>query len=279
MAQQASDITPEANTYALGHSAAVLSSHTSRTASNCAFYLVPHLTTTSTIRDVGCGPGTITCDLAAIATSGKVIGLDTSSSVTDTARETASSRQLTNVSFQVGNVHSLPFEDDSFDVVHAHMTFVHLPNPEHAFAEVRRVCKPGGVVAIRECDWDSLTIYPETAPLRKWRDATADVLAADGAEANAGRMLRTWATAVGFDRKKVEVGATAITYATEELAKWWGEMHAQRLKDEGGISLKMVQKGVATEEEIEEMAGAWLNWSKDELALWALMTVHVLCWK
>src|SRR5690348_13442980 len=53
-------------TYTHGHHESVLRSHRWRTAENSAAYLLPHLSSGATVLDIGCGPGTITADLAAL---------------------------------------------------------------------------------------------------------------------------------------------------------------------------------------------------------------------
>ena len=40
--------------------------------------------------------------------------------------------ELTNISFQIGSIYELPFDDDSFDLVHAHQVIIHLQNPIEA---------------------------------------------------------------------------------------------------------------------------------------------------
>jgi len=279
MAQHTENAAAKAGSYTLGHSSAVLSSHMSRTASNSASYLIEHVKPDSKILDVGCGPGTITCDFAAIASSGNVIGLDFSADVISKAQEAASSGKLSNLTFQTGDAQELPFGDGSFDIVHAHMTLLHLPKPQQALKEMRRVCKPGGIVAIRECDWDTQLIYPDSEPLRKWRHVQREVPRSQGADPNAGRLLSTWATAAGYDRAKIEVSTSTMCYAQEDQRKWWGEMHASRLLDKGGNRNKMIDQGFATETELDEMVEAWRTWSRDEHGIFALLTVQILCWK
>ena len=75
--------------YTHGHADSVLRSHRWRTAENSAGYLLPRLHEDARILDVGCGPGTITVDLARIATAGSVVGLDRSEDVIAEARATA----------------------------------------------------------------------------------------------------------------------------------------------------------------------------------------------
>ena len=58
------DVTTPADTYTHGHHASVLRSHRWRTAENSAGYLLPRLQAGQRLLDLGCGPGTITIDLA-----------------------------------------------------------------------------------------------------------------------------------------------------------------------------------------------------------------------
>ena len=74
------------DTYTHGHQDAVLRSHRWRTAQNSAAYLLPYLAPGQRLLDVGCGPGTLTVDLARIVTPGRVVGVDLAAQVLDEAR-------------------------------------------------------------------------------------------------------------------------------------------------------------------------------------------------
>ena len=63
--------------YTHGHHESVLRSHRWRTAENSAGYLLPRLKSGDRLLDVGCGPGTITADLATHITPGRVTALET----------------------------------------------------------------------------------------------------------------------------------------------------------------------------------------------------------
>ena len=111
--------------YTHGHHESVLRSHRWRTADNSADYLVPHLRPGQALLDVGCGPGTITVDLADRVSPGSVVGVDASIGVLEGAVLSVAGDRSP-VGFAAADVFSLPFPDDTFDVVHAHQVLQHL---------------------------------------------------------------------------------------------------------------------------------------------------------
>src|SRR5215467_8483606 len=103
------------NKYTHGHHESVLRGHQRRTAENSAAYLLPYLRPGSSVLDIGCGPGTVTADLAARVAPGPVMAVDRSTEVLGVALAEAQRRNLCNVAFATADVHKLEFPDDSFD--------------------------------------------------------------------------------------------------------------------------------------------------------------------
>ena len=101
----------EQATYSHGHHKSVVDDHARRTAQDSASFLLPHIKPNHSILDVGCGPGTITADLAALVPQGKVVGGDAVESVLKQASEYAASRGLTNVTFEKIDANDLQFPD------------------------------------------------------------------------------------------------------------------------------------------------------------------------
>ena len=100
-----------------------------------------------TILDVGCGGGRTVSKLAAIATQGKVYGIDYSDeSVAATKRTNAQWIDLGRVEIRHGSVSQLPFPDGMFDIVTAVETHFWWPNLPGDMREVFRVLKPGGTL-------------------------------------------------------------------------------------------------------------------------------------
>ena len=110
-----------------------------------------------TVLDIACGPGLITCVIAQVARH--VTGIDITPAMIEQARARQQSKGLTNVEWQVGDVLPLPFAAASFSVVFTRYSFHHFLDPKAVLAEMVRVCKPGGKVAVV----DVFTTTPEQA--------------------------------------------------------------------------------------------------------------------
>ena len=260
-------------TYLHGHHDSVLRSHRWRTAENSAGYLLPHLLADAHVLDVGCGPGTITVDLAALVPDGDVTGIDAAPDVLALARAEADRRVQGNVRFQAGDVYHLDFADGTFDVVHAHQVLQHLSDPVGALAEMRRVCRPGGLIAARDGDYAGMFWHPGDPELTEWQDLYHRVARALGGEPDAGRWMLAWAHAAGFT--EVEASASAWCYAGPDR-DWWGASWAERLT-ESPFGDRAVEHGLATRPDLERLARAWRRWAASEDAWFLIPHGEILC--
>lgn len=240
--------------YTHGHQPSVLRSHTWRTIENSAAYLAPSLRPGLDVLDVGCGPGTITAEFAHRVAPGRVVGLDRASDVV----ELAADHRSENLSFAVGDVYGLDFDDDTFDLVHAHQLLQHLSDPVAALREMRRVCRPDGVVAVRDADYDAFTWAPADARLDRWLSMYRAVARSNGAEPDAGRHLKRWALEAGFSA--VDASASVWCFTDDDDRAWWGESWADRVVD-SDLAAQAIERGVSTRSELEAMAAALREWS------------------
>lgn len=245
------------DSYTHGHQPSVLRSHQWRTAENSAGYLLPHLTDSMTVLDVGCGPGTISCDLA--ARTAHVIGIEPKQPILDTAATNAAERGVDNVEFRLGSVYELDFADDTFDIVHAHQVLQHLENPVAALQEMIRVTTPGGVVAVRDADYAAMSWHPEPPELDRWRDIYDAVARRNGGEPNAGRHLLSWALAAGCEREAITASIDTWLFCDDADRTWWGDMWAERTV-ESDFGAQARDHGDSTLEEQEALAAAWRTW-------------------
>ncbi|WP_299538290.1 class I SAM-dependent methyltransferase [uncultured Streptomyces sp.] len=260
--------------YTHGHHESVLRSHTWRTAENSAGYLLDELRPGLSVLDVGCGPGTITADLAARVAPGVVTAVETHREILDRAAAAAAERGLTNLAFAVADVHELDFPDDSFDVVHAHQVLQHLGDPVRALREMRRVCRPGGVVAVRDSDFAAMTWYPEVPGMEGWLDLYRRVARGNGGEPDAGRRLLSWAREAGFT--DVTPGASTWCYATPDTRQWWSGLWAERTTASSYAGIA-VGGGHATTGQLEAIADAWRDWGRQEDGWFMVPHGEILC--
>ncbi|MEU8349344.1 MULTISPECIES: class I SAM-dependent methyltransferase [unclassified Streptomyces] len=264
---------PEA-VYTHGHHESVLRSHTWRTAANSAAYLLGELRPGLSVLDVGCGPGTITADLAEAVAPGPVTAVDAAPEILEHARSVADERGLATVGFAVADVHALDFPDDSFDVVHAHQVLQHVADPVAALREMRRVCRPGGVVAARDSDYAAMAWYPEVPALDDWLALYRRVARANGGEPDAGRRMLAWARRAGFT--DITASASVWCHATGEERAWWSGLWADRTVASSYAGLA-VGGGHATAEELERIAGGWREWGASPDAWFSVPHGEILC--
>ncbi|MET4002311.1 ubiquinone/menaquinone biosynthesis C-methylase UbiE [Arthrobacter sp. UYCu511] len=259
-AQPSRDQQPEPanqDVYTHGHHASVLRSHMARTAENSAAYLIPHLTHGLSVLDVGSGPGTITADFARLVAPGQAVGIDRSPEVVAAATALAREQHLSNLSFEMGDVYKLNFPNDSFDVVHAHQVLQHLSDPVAALKEMRRVAKPGGIVAVRDADFHGMFWYPQLPEMEQWMSLYQQVARHNQAEPNAGRRLLHWVQAAGFT--DITPSSTTWLYATAEERTWLAGVWADRVTG-STFAEQAIAYGLADTATLQHISAAWRSW-------------------
>ncbi|RDL37847.1 UbiE methyltransferase [Venustampulla echinocandica] len=227
------------------------------------------------ILDVGCGPGSITIGLARLVPEGDVIGLDYTSTQFPEARVLAAEQSISNVHFQQGDIHKLPFEDGTFDFVTGHQILQHIQDPVQGLKEMRRVTKPGGFVAVRE--GASMTWYPPSPGMSQWQETTAKVGSAMGANLNAGNKLHVWAREAGFKNEGVKCSAGTWCFRTKDERDYIGGSMADRVLPGTKWGDIAVQKEICTKEDLEAMSRMWREWVDDEDGWFAILHGEIVC--
>ena len=247
------------NVYTHGHHKAVVGQHAARTAENSAAFLLPHLTKGARVLDVGCGPGSITVGLARhVGPTGSVTAIDVVDGIVQQAAAAVRAAGLENASCEVCSVNALPYAPGSFDVVYAHQTLQHLSDPVGALVEMRRVVRPGGLIAVRDADYSSMLGHPASPAIDEWRAIYREVCMRNGAEPDAGRQLVAWLLAAGLPLDAIEYGASVVVYAPRQ-EPWrgnWGTAWAERTRH-SDFGKQALAYGVATAAQLERVACAW----------------------
>ena len=169
-----------------------------RSAASHAFYLLPHLRTGMKLLDFGCGPGNISVGLADRIAPGEFHGIDMEESQVELARSSAQDGSHDNMTFHVGNVYELPFDDNTFDVAHCHAVLMHVPDTQAALAEVKRVLKPGGILSSREAIIASSFLAPQPPEITNAWGVFSRLLQGNGGHPDFGKEMKVAMLEAGF---------------------------------------------------------------------------------
>jgi len=159
-------------------------------------------------------------------------------------------------------------------VVHAHQVLQHVSDPLRALREMRRVCRPGGIVAARDSDYSAFTWFPAVPALDEWLVLYRRAARANGGEPDAGRRLLSWARAAGF----TDITPTASTwcFATPADRQWWGGRWTRRIR-ESDLARQLLSAGIATAADLDRIADGWLEWAAAEDGWLAIPHGEILC--
>jgi ubiquinone/menaquinone biosynthesis C-methylase UbiE len=259
-----------AETYTHGHHASVVGQHQRRTAEEAAAFLLPRLNTGDRVLDFGCGPGTITTGLARAVAPGSVVGLDIVHAVLALARDHVAEQQSVNTLLTQGSVYELPFADATFAAAYAHQVLQHLADPVLALREARRVVRPGGLVAVRDADYATMVWWPREPRMERWLELYHAVATRNGGEADAGRRIPSWLREAGFE--EVETTTETWHFDDRDSILQWGDSWAERLT-RSALAQQAVDYGLATVEELAEIAVGWRDWARQPDAFFTF--IHV----
>lgn len=264
-------------TYIHGHGHA-RANHATRTATDSAAFLLPHLTKDTRLLDVGCGPGTITRGLADRivelgGSPGQVAGVD---------RTIDAPSSPSDPRFLRGDIYALPVPDDTMDVVFVSQTLHHLPDPVAAIRECARVLRPGGLFAIREVDYGAMTWFPPNPGITRWRALFTVVADLQGMQPNAGRHLPTWMERAEWS--DYDVSASMWSYGTPSERQrfadsWIARTQEDHYRRHAARALGDQPDGAAVREAIDQITMGWTQWRDTPGALFLMPHVEILARK
>jgi hypothetical protein len=139
---------------------------------------------------------------------------------------------------------------------------------------MRRVVKPGGMVAVRDSDYATFTWHPGSEQHQQWLRLYQETARANGGEPDAGRRLQSWARRAGFAR--VDASASAWCFATPDERAWWGGLWADRITM-SAIAGQARREGRASAEALASMADAWRAWAAADDGWFAVLHGEIIC--
>jgi ubiquinone/menaquinone biosynthesis C-methylase UbiE len=197
----------------------------------------------SVVLDVGCGIGNAATRIASrVGNTGKVYGVDNSEAIIEEARRRVGGLDLP-LHFQVGDAHSLTFQDSYFDICRAERVLLYLENPAKAISEMARVTRSGGHVIVFDFDYNAFFIDSDFAPMTRHIEA---LLSGDPRNPLIGRELphlmrraklkidaieaMTLASNVAVSKRiyaaALSKGIEASLFTSADVESWWREQEA-----------------------------------------------------
>ena len=275
---QSSDPTsiPATNeTYTLGYSTGVTQVLQERTLATCASFFLPHLRPGMTVLDCGCGPGSLTIEIAARVAPGQVVGIDIDPGQCVQAQARAAAHGITNVRFEPADVYALPYPDATFDAVFSHALVTHLGEPMRAFAESRRVLKPGGVMAVSANDYDAFVVSPAGSVMERTLSLYARVMTYNGGNRLLARHLRGALLEAGFARAEGHGGTDP--FGTPERVRGFAAGWAEITRGSSFVET-VVSQGWADRAEMAALPDDLLLWGERPDAYMSMMKCGALGW-
>jgi SAM-dependent methyltransferase len=255
------------SSYTIGHKEGALAYMRFRTAERCCAFFRQHVQVRSRILDCGCGPGSVTLGLAQWAPDGETVGIDFGEEQLEGARANAHELGVKNIAFRQASIFDLPFDDASFDIVFSQAVLCHIPDHAEALHEMKRVLRPGGLVAIRDVINRSVTLWPDDPLLGEVERLVRLGEQRSGGNPDVGRELGTLLDATGFVDVFLTLGIEQPEHP-EERATFFELMAA--LFESGDLGTLAVQEGWITAERLAQMAARLRGLANQPGAIWAL---------
>ena len=250
--------------------------YVNRTADQQAAFVLPYLHPGMNLLDVGCGPGTITVGLAHVVAPGHVTGIDHDEEHIEAARALAAKREVTNVTFQIGDTLSLPFEDGTFDAAFENNVFIHLAQDAvQAAGEVYRVLKPHGFFAARDADAEAVVWGHLSDPLKQLDKLMIAWQQHRGSDITLGKRLPTILREAGFTNTFKSVSAD--TKGTPASVHSHAETTMSLLN--GPLGRDSIDNRWVDRPTLERLKDSILEWAEHPDAFFANVHVEVIGWK
>ena len=223
-----------------------------------ASFLLPYLRPGISLLDCGCGPGSITLDLAELVSPGEVIGIDIEPIQIERANSLREESNLGNIRFEVGDVTDLQFAAESFDVVFAHGVIEYLEEPVQVFKGIRDVLRDDGILGIRHGDWGGFLFAPENSEASKFFDLFVQLMKTNGGDPFFGRNQLSYLRQAGFSEIKVSASYdcwTSSPSAAHQVALY---MASYCISDE--FAQPIIDLGLSDRPTLERISKELRNW-------------------
>jgi len=248
-----------------------------RHASTHAAFFTDHLESGMSILDCGCGPGSITLDLARLVSPGQAIGIDIESAHIERARALQRTRKIRNVEFRVGDLNRLQFNDNTFDAVFAHGVIEYFRDPVKAFCEIRRVLKANGVFGSRHGDWGGFLLATKNPYAKKAFSVFIRLMKKNGGDPYFGRNQVSSLRKAGFSRTISSASYDCWTPTLATARKVGQLMKAYFKSDE--FVVPVLRYNLTDITTLEKIGSSFDDWGEDPDIFAAEAWGEAVAWK
>jgi len=199
--------------------------------------------------DLGCGPRGV-LDLLAdrVSPGGRVVGLDADPAHTAMAAGFVSDHGLSGVQIVTADASRTGLRSGSLDLIHARTLLVNVPEPAIVVAEMARLAKPGGWVAVMEPDTEHVLCYPPHPAYDRICEIFPVAFSRNGADPTIGRRVSELFRQAGL----ADVGVESRT----QMYPPGNSRRTIRLDLVRSMRPQIVQLGLADEKELDELDAA-----------------------
>ncbi len=173
----------------------------------------------SRVLEAGCGVGAQTVILARSSPEAHITSIDISLDSIQRARRLIEENGISNVTFQVADLFSLPFEKESFDHVFVCFTLEHLQDPKRALECLKMVLRKGGSITVIEGDHGSTYFHPDSRDAQRVVQCLVDAQANLGGNSLIGREIYPLIQAASFEDVRVSPRMVYVDSSKPELVE------------------------------------------------------------
>ncbi|MCA9537733.1 MAG: alpha/beta fold hydrolase [Myxococcales bacterium] len=222
------------------------------------------------VLDLGCGPGGITRGIADAVAPGEVVGVDP---VDGLLRRALLGRgERPRLHYLQASAYALPFADARFDAALLHTVLMHLERPVDALREVRRVLRPGGLVAVCDGDWGADLRAPTLPMLDQGDQVSIRGARAQGMDIYFGRKHKAVLRRAGFVDPQVSLGAEI--WSTPEETRGMGDLVAKMITTEAKRMKAPPEPFL-----VNMVTQAWRAWGAHPDAFFARTRCEAIAWR